>query len=150
MATLPPNPDFGDTCQVVHPASVNSELGGDDWHSPYVAYHDVCFTTKLYVRGSTPLPPLAPLIFCGQQLTLSECAAVRPHSASRPRTNPACASESRYSESRYSESRYSESRASQSRYSESFASQRVRIKTACLWQAYLWTACLLVLDPRCL
>jgi ATP-dependent RNA helicase DHX57 len=60
---------------VVHPASVNSDLGGADWHSPYVAYHDVCFTSKLYVRGSTPVPPLAPFIFCGQGLEVSECGA---------------------------------------------------------------------------
>ena len=60
---------------VVHPASVNSNLNGADWHSAYVAYHDVCFTSKLYVRGSTPVPPLVPFIFCGQEIAITPCGA---------------------------------------------------------------------------
>ena len=63
---------------------------GKSCHSPYVAYYDACFTIKLYVRGSTPLPPLAPLTFCGQQHTISECAAVRPDSASSLNPTPPC------------------------------------------------------------
>ena len=55
-----------------------------------MAYYDACFTIKLYVRGSTPLPPLAPLTFCGQQHTISECAAVRPDSASSLNPTPPC------------------------------------------------------------
>ena len=53
---------------VIHPSSVNSGLSGADWHSPYVAYHDVCHTTQLYVRGSSPVPPLVPFIFCGNEV----------------------------------------------------------------------------------
>lgn len=60
---------------VVHPSSVNSRLTGAEWHSPYVAFHDACFTTRLYVRGSTPVPPLAPLLFGGRELKISECAS---------------------------------------------------------------------------
>ena len=63
---------------------------GKSCHSPYVAYYDACFTIKLYVRGSTPLSPLSPLTFCGQQHTISECAAVRPDSASSLNPTPPC------------------------------------------------------------
>ena len=56
-------------------SSVNSRLTGAEWHSPYVAFHDACFTTRLYVRGSTPVPPLAPLLFGGRELKISECAS---------------------------------------------------------------------------
>ena len=56
----------------VHPSSVNSALNGDEWHSPYAAYHDCCFTTRRYVRGCSPVPPLAPLIFCGSDVTIEE------------------------------------------------------------------------------
>ena len=57
----------------VHPASVTSALGGADWFSPYACYHDVCLTTRLYVRACSPVPPLAPFIFCGQSLEISDC-----------------------------------------------------------------------------
>jgi len=60
---------------VVHPASVNSNVNGEEWFSPYVCYSDVCFTSKLYARGTSPVPPLAPLIFCGQRLTFSESSS---------------------------------------------------------------------------
>jgi len=61
---------------VVHPASVNSALGGLDWLSPFACYHDVCLTSKLFVRACSPVPPLAPFIFCGQRLEISDSASV--------------------------------------------------------------------------
>jgi len=61
----------------VHPASVNSALNGEEWHSPYAAYHDCCFTTRRYVRGCSPVPPLAPHIFCGGDVRIEEPPLVR-------------------------------------------------------------------------
>jgi hypothetical protein len=72
----PSSPDASEPVEaVVHPASANSALGGIDWFSPFAAYHDACQTTKLYVRACSPVPPLAPFIFCGQRLEISDCAS---------------------------------------------------------------------------
>ena len=62
---------------VIHPSSVNVVVRGDEWLSPYAAYHEACFTTKLYVRGCTPVPPLAPLIFSGSELQVRRKGAAR-------------------------------------------------------------------------
>ena len=45
--------------------------------SRYAAYHDCCFTTRRYVRGCSPVPPLAPLIFCGGEVRIEEPPLVR-------------------------------------------------------------------------
>ena len=51
-------------------------LPGYRYHPPslhrYAAYHDCCFTTRRYVRGCSPVPPLAPLIFCGGEVRIEE------------------------------------------------------------------------------
>lgn len=33
----------------------------------------MCFTTKLYVRSSSSVPPLAPFIFCGRAVAVTNC-----------------------------------------------------------------------------
>ena len=58
----------------MHPSSVNTALNGADWYSPYVSMHDICQTSQLYTRGTAPVPPLAPLIFCGQRLDFADSA----------------------------------------------------------------------------
>mmetsp|Transcript_17017 Transcript_17017/g.59242 ORF Transcript_17017/g.59242 Transcript_17017/m.59242 type:complete len:746 (+) Transcript_17017:44-2281(+) len=55
----------------IHPNSVASEVNGRGWKSPYVAFSDLCFTKKLYVRQLTPLPPLAPFLFAGGRVNIT-------------------------------------------------------------------------------
>ncbi len=52
----------------VHPSSVNSPLDGSQWRSCYVAFHERVKTTKVYVRDSTPVPPLAMMLLAGGEL----------------------------------------------------------------------------------
>ena len=52
----------------VHPGSVNGELNGAEWRSCYVAFHERVKTTKVYMRDSTPVPPLAMLLLAGGDL----------------------------------------------------------------------------------
>jgi hypothetical protein len=52
----------------VHPSSVNSSLDGSQWRSCYVAFHERVKTTKVYVRDSTPVPPLAMMLLAGGEL----------------------------------------------------------------------------------
>ena len=49
----------------LHPSSVNSSFGELPNVSPYVCYHELVRTTKEYLRESTPVPPLALVLFGG-------------------------------------------------------------------------------------
>ena len=53
----------------MHPSSVNSQLDGGQWRSAYVAFHERVRTTKVYMRDSTPVPPLAMMLLAGGELT---------------------------------------------------------------------------------
>ena len=52
----------------VHPGSVNGQLDGGAWRSCYVAFHERVKTTKVYMRDSTPVPPLAMMLLAGGEL----------------------------------------------------------------------------------
>ena len=52
----------------VHPGSVNGMLDGNAWRSCYVAFHERVKTSKVYVRDSTPVPPLAMMLLAGGEL----------------------------------------------------------------------------------
>ena len=52
----------------VHPGSVNGNLDGGAWRSCYVAFHERVKTTKVYMRDSTPVPPLAMMLLAGGDL----------------------------------------------------------------------------------
>ena len=52
----------------VHPGSVNGALDGAAWRSCYVAFHERVKTTKVYMRDSTPVPPLAMMLLAGGEL----------------------------------------------------------------------------------
>ena len=59
-----PEPDSAS----VHPGSVNGTLDGGAWRSCYVAFHERVKTTKVYMRDSTPVPPLAMMLLAGGEL----------------------------------------------------------------------------------
>ena len=52
----------------MHPGSVNGALDGGAWRSCYVAFHERVKTTKVYMRDSTPVPPLAMMLLAGGEL----------------------------------------------------------------------------------
>ena len=52
----------------VHPSSINSRLHGGAWRSCYVVFHERVQTSKVYIRDTTPAPPLALLLLCGARL----------------------------------------------------------------------------------
>jgi len=57
-------PGNADPVQVsIHPSSVNSKVSS--FTSPYLVYHELVRTTKLYIRDATPVPPLALVLFGG-------------------------------------------------------------------------------------
>jgi hypothetical protein len=47
----------------IHPASVNANIA--EFKTPYLVYHELVRTTKLYVSDSTPVPPLVLVLFGG-------------------------------------------------------------------------------------
>jgi HrpA-like RNA helicase len=51
----------------IHPASVNANIA--EFKTPYLVYHELVRTTKLYVRDSTPVTPLALVLFGGTLTT---------------------------------------------------------------------------------
>ena len=51
-----------------HPSAVGVRLSARAWASPFVAYQECVRTSQLFVRECTPVPPLAPLLFCGDAL----------------------------------------------------------------------------------
>ena len=58
----------------VHPAAIGSRLNASGWTSPYVAFHECIRTSSLFVRDATPVPPLAPHLFSGDELIPIETA----------------------------------------------------------------------------
>ena len=52
----------------VHPSSVNSRVGAEQWSSPYLVFHERVRTSKVYLRDCSPVPPLALLLFAGGRL----------------------------------------------------------------------------------
>ena len=59
----------------LHPSSVGSRLGASSLLAPYVCFHEAVRTTKLYVRDSSPAPPLVCLVLCGAALEESSGGA---------------------------------------------------------------------------
>lgn len=58
----------------IHPASVNHKT--KEFTEQYLVYHQLVRTNKLYIRDTTPVPPIALVLFGGslsasQQLTTS-------------------------------------------------------------------------------
>ena len=53
----------------LHPGCSGSRLNGTGWISPYLSYHECIETTDAFLRGVTPVPPLAVLLFCGHTIS---------------------------------------------------------------------------------
>ena len=52
----------------VHPSSVNSRVGAEQWSSLFLVFHERVRTSKVYVRDCSPVPPLALLLFAGGRM----------------------------------------------------------------------------------